>query len=81
MNTTELQSTPSPSITYFMPETETCEFQFHMGISKSEFSAWVEGFSVHPHFSKSVKMSPRSGMLQLKLMKMLICQQNINGSA
>ena len=65
-----LQSTPPPSITYFMPETETCEFQFHVGISKSEFSAWVEGFSVHPHFSKPVKMSPRSGMLQSKLMKM-----------
>ena len=26
-----LQSTP-PSITYFMPEKEICEFQFHMDI-------------------------------------------------
>ena len=33
LNECILQSTPPPhSITYFMPEKETCEFQFHMDI-------------------------------------------------
>ena len=47
-----LQSNPL-SITYFMPEYETCEFQFHMDIKKSEFSGWDGGIFSTPQPSMS----------------------------